>query len=430
MRNNQKTRIVLENGLVVVSEKININEAYTSIGINAGSRDESLRKNGLAHVVEHMFFRTNKNALTQEFQQAFESQGLDYNAMTNFTNTIYFVESRKKQIPYVVDLLFKGLSDNHFDKIEFETEKSSIISELRTYHRHALDRFFERIMWPAIYKGTPLEKSIIGTVESIKNLKLNDLKKFTNEFYVPNNMVITCTGNLDSLIFNECIEKTFGQLKSQEISKKDYDWKLEPRTEYVEFQDLQDYEDRNLDQSFFYLVYPIFNFKSEDFPTAVLLETILGGGNRINFTGKLVDELRVKRGFCYHVDINLETDQYPPLLILGVPDIHPQNLENAIDILQESITDLTSHNVDKTFFLGKINQTAARYSNSTYYTDDLVSNLIKEEFNELPIDHKNMKSRIKHISRQTLRDFAQRVFNNEPLIVVASAPGYKNRFNS
>jgi len=87
-----KTRVMLDNGLVIITKKVDVHGAYTSLGINVGSIDEPAAKNGLAHLVEHMFFRTNRNMTGDQYQEALEWTGIDYNAMTSFTDTIFLIK--------------------------------------------------------------------------------------------------------------------------------------------------------------------------------------------------------------------------------------------------------------------------------------------------------------------------------------------------
>ena len=425
-----KTRVMLDNGLVIITKKVDVHGAYTSLGINVGSIDEPAAKNGLAHLVEHMFFRTNRNMTGDQYQEALEWAGIDYNAMTSFTDTIFYADSQKNQVCDVINLFYDAISNNNFIEEGFETEKSAVISELRDFHRSSLDRFQERIMWPVIYKGTPLEKAIIGTVESVKNLSLEDVQKFTNTFYVPNNMVMACTGDIDTEVFIEGVKNTFGQLKSREFDKLKIDWKFKPGKKYVEFKDLKDEHCRELDLSFFYVIYPMSNLKKQDFATATVLETVLGGGNLTNFTGKIIGELRVKRGLCYSTDVEFEWDQGIPLAVIGVPGIHPQNLDEGINIVLNTLHELGSQELKNDYFKGKISQTKRRLKPNYYYIDNLVEEIIRREFSKNRLITDTSIKEIGNVSPKRLKYFAQKIFSQEPLIVAASAPGYKNQFNS
>ncbi|MBI4148043.1 insulinase family protein [Candidatus Woesearchaeota archaeon] len=83
---------------------------------------------------------------------------------------------------------------------------------------------------------------------------MNDIIQLKNTFYVPNAMVIAVSGAVEpTRCFSE-IEKTFGTLEAKDVCQPVIEWKFQPGTTYVEFDDLKDKQKPEQDQALVYLV--------------------------------------------------------------------------------------------------------------------------------------------------------------------------------
>ena len=80
---------------LVVNTKNDLNIVSFKIYVNAGARNESKDEYGLAHFLEHMFFKSTPNYNYQEISALFDGLGTKINAFTGTHNTCYFFKSLK-----------------------------------------------------------------------------------------------------------------------------------------------------------------------------------------------------------------------------------------------------------------------------------------------------------------------------------------------
>ena len=92
--------------------------------------------------------------------------------------------------------------NSKFDKEDLDKERSVIIEELKMYEDSPEDLAYD-LLTENIYKDDALGMNIIGTEESLKRLNREKLLEYFNKYYVPNNSVISISGNFN---FNEIIK--------------------------------------------------------------------------------------------------------------------------------------------------------------------------------------------------------------------------------
>ncbi|MCH8924379.1 MAG: insulinase family protein [Planctomycetes bacterium] len=186
----------LDNGLSVVAE-CNDRAVSTSLGffVTAGARDESDEVSGVSHFLEHMAFKGTPTRTADDVNRQFDEMGAHYNAQTSEESTIYFAsvlpEHQGEAVELLGDILRPSLREDDFD-----TEKKVIVEEIRMYDDQPPFGAFERCM-AAHYGDHPLHRSILGTVQSITDLKVEAMRAYFAERYSPQNIFLVATGNVD-----------------------------------------------------------------------------------------------------------------------------------------------------------------------------------------------------------------------------------------
>ena len=80
---------ILKNGLEVITIKKNTQISSINIGIKVGALNESLEEKGISHYIEHMIFKGTKNRTFQKLNDELEALGGEYNAFTDYSQTVY-----------------------------------------------------------------------------------------------------------------------------------------------------------------------------------------------------------------------------------------------------------------------------------------------------------------------------------------------------
>src|SRR5580692_10407917 len=180
---------VLDNGLQVIAE---LNDQAHSVAcgffVKAGSRDETKEVAGVSHFLEHMIFKgtPRRDALT--VNRDFDRVGAKHNAQTSEEDTFYHVTSLPEYLPPAFEVLADILRPTLAEE-DFETEKKVIIEEIRMYLDNPMSVAYEAAK-SAHFGPHPLGQSILGTVESISDMKLDQMRAYFAKRYSPANIVL------------------------------------------------------------------------------------------------------------------------------------------------------------------------------------------------------------------------------------------------
>ena len=192
----------LANGLTVSAE-INDNAHSFAAGffVKTGSRDETTNINGVSHFLEHMMFKGSEKYGWEDVNRIFDEIGARYNAFTSQEMTAYYAnvipEFTEQAMEHLSHLLRPSLREK-----DFETEKGVITEEIAMYLDDPGHVVYERLM--ELHFGShPLGMSILGSAESIKKMKRDEMAEYFAERYGPGNTILAVTGKVD---FDETVK--------------------------------------------------------------------------------------------------------------------------------------------------------------------------------------------------------------------------------
>jgi predicted Zn-dependent peptidase len=196
----------MDNGLEIIAE---LNDRAHSVAagffVKTGSRDESREVAGVSHFLEHMTFKgtPTRDALT--VNKDFDRVGAKHNAQTSEEDTFYHVTCLPEYLPPAFDVLADILRPT-LREDDFQTEKKVIIEEIKMYLDNPMSVAYEAAK-TAHFGHHPLGNSILGTVESISALKIEQMRDYFAQRYSPANIVLAFAGNGDWADLVELTEK-------------------------------------------------------------------------------------------------------------------------------------------------------------------------------------------------------------------------------
>ena len=170
------------------------------IWCKAGSSFEDVDKNGTAHFLEHMIFKGSNKIMPGEFDYKIESLGGLSNASTGYDDVHYHVLVPQTNFSESLALLTNIVVSPNFDPDEFIKEKGVVIDEIKQQNDQPEERLFNYFL-KRVWLNHYYSNSILGTEDSIKNLGINDLKKFHKKYYNIKNICIAIAGNLSREIY-------------------------------------------------------------------------------------------------------------------------------------------------------------------------------------------------------------------------------------
>jgi len=170
------------------------------IWCKAGSSFEEVDKNGTAHFLEHMIFKGSNKIMPGEFDHKIESLGGLSNASTGYDDVHYHVLVPHSNFKESLALLTNIVVAPDFNPDEFIKEKGVVIDEIKQQNDQPEERLFNYFL-KRVWLSPNYANSILGTENSIKNLEINDLKKFHSKYYNTEKICIAIAGNLSEEIY-------------------------------------------------------------------------------------------------------------------------------------------------------------------------------------------------------------------------------------
>jgi predicted Zn-dependent peptidase len=208
--------LTLENNLTVVAIPMHNNTGVitTDIYYKVGSGDEMMGKSGIAHMLEHMNFKSTKNLKAGEFDKIVKEFGGVNNASTGFDYTHYFIKSSSKYMEKSFELFAELMQNLELKDSEFQSERKVVYEERlwRTDNNPTgflYFRLFNEHYTSLSYHWTP-----IGFKQDILNWNINDLKQFHKKFYKPSNAILIVAGDIDKNSVFSAAKKYFGKIKN------------------------------------------------------------------------------------------------------------------------------------------------------------------------------------------------------------------------
>lgn len=312
----------LKNGVRVIAVPVpSLESATVTVWVGVGSRYESEKTSGLSHFLEHIVFKgSKKRPSAKQIAQAIDSIGGEFNASTSKEWTNFYIKARSQNIETAFDVLSDMVLNPLLKKEDIEREKGVITEEIGMYEDTPMLKIsdlFENL----IFKGSELEKDIVGTRESVNKMKRDDFVLYRKSHYGSNNIVITVAGSVKPENIRKLSEKYFSNLKAK--TKKQI-----KTFKKVNEKDRVLISNKQKEQA--HLVLGVISSKrgSKDRFAEELLATILGRG----MSSRLFTEVREKRGLAYAVRASGEKFMDTGILEIYA-GVDPKRAKEAIGVI-------------------------------------------------------------------------------------------------
>ena len=202
----------LSNGLRVIHLPSASPVVYCGYEIAAGTRDEELGEEGLAHFVEHVTFKGTARRSSLQILNTLERVGGDLNAFTQKEDTVYYAAILKEHLPKAVDVLTDIVFHSTYPQSEIDKEVEVICDEIESYNDSPAELIyddFENIL----FEGHPLGHNILGNAERVRKFTTEDALRFARKYYTPENSIFFAYGDVE-------FEKLVRLLEKEERGEK------------------------------------------------------------------------------------------------------------------------------------------------------------------------------------------------------------------
>ncbi|WP_455757842.1 M16 family metallopeptidase [Sulfurimonas sp.] len=340
---NYETK-TLANGLqiVVIPLENSTNVISTDIFYKVGSRNEVMGKTGIAHMLEHMNFKSTKNLDAGEFDKEVKSIGGVNNASTSFDYTHYYIKSSTDNLGKSIELYAELMQNLNLKDKEFQPERDVVAEERRWRTDNNPMGYLYFKMFNNAYVYHPYHWTPIGFMNDIKTWDIKDIKDFHKTYYQPNNAILIVTGDVEPKDVFKKVKKEFKDIKNKARI---------PEFKFVE--PTQDGAKRVMikkesEVEMIAITFHIPDFKDPDQVTLSVISEILYSGKSSRLYRELVDKKRlVNTVYAY----NMENTDPGLFIFLAVcnPGVKAEDVEAELieQIKLMKTTKVTKAELDK-----------------------------------------------------------------------------------
>ena len=212
----------LDNGLkLLVKEDHRAPVVVSQIWYKVGSSYEHDGITGISHALEHMMFKGTERFAPGEFSRIIAENGGRDNAFTGPDYTSYFQTLEKSKLPISFELEADRMQHLKLSDEEFIKEIEVVKEERRWRTEDNPQSFLYEAIKAAAFQTSPYRFPVIGWMQDLDNMEINDLKNWYKKWYAPNNATVVVVGDVDPNDVYALAYEYFGSLPSgQPITTK------------------------------------------------------------------------------------------------------------------------------------------------------------------------------------------------------------------
>lgn len=306
------------------------------------TRDDTKRKN-IYHVIDSLSFLASQYAISNEYDKLMTFIGSNgSNAYTSYDETVYLEDIPSNQLEN-----WAKIQVDRFENIVirgFHTELETVYEEKNMSLTNDNSKVLDTVL-SALFPYHPYgTQTILGTQEELKNPSITNIKKFFETWYVPNNMAICLSGDLNPDKTIAIIDKYFGRLKPNNslptLNCLDATPILSPIAKEV----------MGVDAKNLVLAWRFPGAKSEEFQTLQVVSQILSNDKAGLIDINLKQKQKVLSASCYPLGFA----DYSIFIMEATPK-EGQTLDELRQLLLNEINALRNGNFDENILKASLN---------------------------------------------------------------------------
>ncbi len=352
----------LDNGQTVVIQEVKNNPIVTiDTWIKTGSIDEDDSNNGVAHFLEHLFFKGTKNHEPGEFDQILETKGAITNAATSKDFTHYYVTIPSKDFDLAMELHGDMMLHPLIPRNEMEKERKVVLEEINK-DLVSPTRILQENLNSMMYTTHPYKRKVIGRSDVIETITRDQVLNFYNAHYSPSNMITIVVGDVDT---NHALERI------KEVFNAEY--KKQTKTIYPKESQLTSQQKKveyiKTESGYMVIGFRGTPINDNDSYALDVLSTILGDGR----SSVLNQVLKEKKRLAFSVDAGNSTFRDDGIFYISA-NFEPEKCKQVQSAIFDEIKNIQDKGVsDEQLSLAK-----NIIERNTYYSRESITNIATE----------------------------------------------------
>ncbi len=207
------TEYDLDNGLHVILHQDKATPiVVVSVMYHVGSKNERPDRTGFAHFFEHLLFEGSENIDRGQFDKHITNAGGANNAYTSQDKTYYYELLPSNQLELGMWLESERMLHAKVDIKGVETQREVVKEERRQRVDNQPYGTFQENAMKMAFKDHPYRWTPIGSMDHLNAATEQDYKDFYNDFYTPNNAVLSIAGDIDIEETKKLVDKYFATI--------------------------------------------------------------------------------------------------------------------------------------------------------------------------------------------------------------------------
>ena len=398
----------LDNGQTVVIKEVKDNPiVIIDTWIKTGSINETDENNGVAHFLEHLFFKGTAKHPAKEFDTILESKGAITNAATSKDFTHYYILIPSNHFELALDLHSDMLLNPLIPRKELEKERKVVIEEIAKNNDKPTNILYNNMI-ANFYDNHPYKRQVIGTKEIIETISREQILDFYNKWYTPENMTTVIIGDVDTQKALNLVKTKFNkQTATKKNKKEEYKMDKKPSAQVEKTADLK------VETGYLLIGFKGVNsIEHKDSYALDVLATILGDGKSSRLYKNLKEKQQIvhsiyanhssmKEDSIFYISANyandatakIKTEIFNQIKKLQEEEISDEEIQKAKNIIErdtfyarESISNIAS----------EIGYTITLTGNTSFYKNYLnnINKVTSEDLKRVAKDYLDINSSV------------------------------------
>jgi zinc protease len=290
----------LANGMRVLSV---VDKSSPTVAINVwyhvGSKDDPDQRSGFAHLFEHIMFKSTKNMKAEMMDRLTEDVGGNNNAFTEDDVTVYFEVVPSNYLETLLWAEADRLSGLTVDDDSFHSERDVVKEEYRSSILAPPYGKFFYVMQQKSFGSHPYKRPTIGSIEDLDAATTENVRKFHETYYRPDNATLLVVGDFDPKQFDAWVDKYFAPIQKPNLPLPRVDVKEAERNGEKRFTEYG----ANVPLPGVGITYLIPAEKSDDAPALTMADIILSQGRSSRLYQSLVYQQQVAQSANANADL-------------------------------------------------------------------------------------------------------------------------------
>ncbi|MCX7918792.1 MAG: insulinase family protein [bacterium] len=331
----------LDNGMTVVLKEVHTAPVIAmQMWCNRGSIHENEYLGyGISHFMEHMLFKGTEKRKVNQIAQEIREAGGELNAYTSIDRLVFHIVIGSNHFDTGLDIIADVTMHSTFEPAEFEKEKQVILKEINM-NLDAPDRIVSRLFWSTAYSVHPYRHPVIGYRELFTQVTRDDLVKYYQRTFVPNNLTLVIVGDFKMEEVKPKIESAFKEFTRKELAPiyiPEEPPQIGLRRAEVE---------KEVNQTYLEMGYHIPSIYSDDVYPLDVLAVLLGEGN----SSRLYQQIKEKLGLVHSINVWSLTPTYPGIFGISAT-LNEEKRIHAESAIFDEIKKIQTHPIPDTELL-------------------------------------------------------------------------------